>query len=338
MTQVFHRFNRRSIRLSLVCFVLLASSAWACQVPVFRYALERWAADKYEILILHQTPLTESDRGRLDQMLQHAEDGNRMPANFVTRVVDISQAQTDERLLALWSQHAGQSADPIMVTLYPRNARDIPDRVADVSPFDDISVQRLIDSPVRRKLVEELLDGQSAVWIFVPSGHVERDEKALATLEQQLALHEKTLELPPQEEIEADEFYQPNTKIELKIGFSVVTLARDDPREQFLLRSLLGSESDLKQFDEPLAFPVLGRGRVLYALVGKGIMAETIGMASRFVVGPCSCQVKEQNPGFDLLLAADWDTRLGVDTITQPPGELSREPVLLAIPPGRAKE
>ncbi len=70
---------------------------------------------------------------------------------------------------------------------------------------------------------------------------------------------------------------------------------------------LLGTERDLAGFKEPLLFPVFGRGRALYALAGKGINRETLDEAATFLIGKCSCQVKELNPGVDLLLAADWD-------------------------------
>ena len=37
---------------------LTVSVALACQVPVFRYALERWSADKFEVVILHDSPFS----------------------------------------------------------------------------------------------------------------------------------------------------------------------------------------------------------------------------------------------------------------------------------------
>ena len=51
--------------------------------------------------------------------------------------------------------------------------------------------------------------------------------------------------------------------------------------------------------------PVFGQGRALYALVGDGIKHETIDRAATFLIGKCSCEVREQNPGFDLLLASE---------------------------------
>lgn len=56
----------------------------------------------------------------------------------------------------------------------------------------------------------------------------------------------------------------------------------------------------------PIVIPVFGQGRALYALAGDGIKVETIDRAATFLIGKCSCEVKEQNPGVDLLLAADW--------------------------------
>lgn len=49
-----------------------------------------------------------------------------------------------------------------------------------------------------------------------------------------------------------------------------------------------------------------------------------------------SCQVKNQNPGFDLLLSNDWDAAIGDAFISQPLPEQNKKPELLAIPPGRA--
>ena len=60
-------------------------------------------------------------------------------------------------------------------------------------------------------------------------------------------------------------------------------------------------------FDEPIAFPIFGRGRVLYGLIGEGIASDVIDEASLFLTGACSCEVKEQNPGVDLLMSVDWD-------------------------------
>ncbi len=321
----------RWLRYFALLTLLAASVSVACQVPVFRYALERWPADQYEIVVLHQGPLSAADRERLGS-LRDLDHRSPVSANLSVVSLDIKE-QKDKMLRELWKKHNDQ-AKPVMVVLYPRNAQEVPDRVADVSPLTDETIARLADSPVRREITKRLVDGDSAVWIFVESGQKEKDSAALKRLTEHVRQSEKELELPPQEEIEADEFFNEESKVDLRLAFSIVSVRRDDPQEQFLLKMLLGSEPDLESLDEPMAFPVLGRGRVLYGLVGKGIYRDTIAMASSFIVGPCSCQVKEQNPGFDLLLAVDWDEKIGVTALSEPPPPKSTKPILINIPPG----
>jgi hypothetical protein len=90
------------------------------------------------------------------------------------------------------------------------------------------------------------------------------------------------------------------------MDFSTLRLSRDAAQEHAFVQMLLGTESDLDEVTAPIVFPVFGQGRALYALVGDGIKDETIEKSATFLIGKCSCEVKEQNPGMDLLLAADW--------------------------------
>src|SRR5205814_1402276 len=41
---------------------------------------------------------------------------------------------------------------------------------------------------------------------------------------------------------------------------------------------------------------------------GREITAGNLEDAAKFLAGPCSCQVKELNPGVDLLMGADWES------------------------------
>lgn len=330
--QYFH--HRYFLCALLLAFVVHSVPATACQVPVFRYALERWPADKYELVVLHEGKFSDADQAKLTRLRDRAFSES-LPVNFDVLPVDVS-ATDDEMLSGLWKEH-GKSDQPLIAVMYPRNAREVPDRLVQTLTLNDKSINFLFDSPVRQKITDKLISGDSAVWIFVPSGNAKEDADAQAKLTEQILINEKKLELPPQDEIEADEHFLAENEIELRIGFSFVTLDRDDPKEQFLLKMLLASEPDLEELDEPMAFPVLGRGRVLYALVGKGIAEDTIGIASRFIVGPCSCQVKEQNPGFDLLISYNWDEKVVGSTLSDPLPKANDKPVLLTIPPGKKK-
>ncbi|NND96666.1 MAG: hypothetical protein HKN47_04980 [Pirellulaceae bacterium] len=316
----------------------IATIAYACQVPVFRYALERWPADNYEIVVLHDRPLTAADEIRVGK-LREWDRQSPQSSNFQFRSVQVGQPDDKrgmtQRDREIWKAH-GKPKSPILAVLYPSTAAEVPDRLIHAGPLRDLPLDSVVDSPLRRTIADRLISGESAVWIFVPSGNQEQDAAAYKRLTDQVAINEATLELPEQEEIVEEEAILEQVEIELRLDFSIVTLNRDDPKEQFLLKMLLGSEEDLNSIQQPMAFPVLGRGRVLYALVGKGINEETIGLASRFMIGPCSCQVKNQNPGFDLLMTYPWDEKIGAAKLSDPIPEVTGEPVLLTIPPGKS--
>jgi hypothetical protein len=109
------------------------------------------------------------------------------------------------------------------------------------------------------------------------------------------------------------------------------------------LKSLIHSESDLSDRDDPMVFPVFGRGRALFALIGQGITTDNVRGSASFLTGACSCEVKELNPGFDLLLATDWDgliTREGAppSIVASRELKLSATGQLVPIPPGSSAE
>ncbi len=116
-------------------------------------------------------------------------------------------------------------------------------------------------------------------------------------------------------------------------------IRRDDSREQALIAMLSGCEPDLATLKEPQVFPVFGRGRALLPLVGMGISPDNIRDSATFLAGACSCQVKELNPGFDLLLTADWKALLSwakspAFASGRSPASKSGEPELVPIPGG----
>ncbi|HLH29106.1 MAG TPA: hypothetical protein VKW77_09320, partial [Acidimicrobiales bacterium] len=96
-----------------------------------------------------------------------------------------------------------------------------------------------------------------------------------------------------------------------------------------LVSMLVHSETGLAG---TVAFPVFGRGRVLWGLAGRGLTADNIGESGVFLTGACSCEAKELNPGVDLLFAADWEAGLS----GAPEAPRIPEPVLKPRPPDPA--
>jgi hypothetical protein len=278
--------------------VLAACPAIACLVPVFRYAMERWVPDYYEAVLIHRGQMAENDRRLLDELRQ-AGGAAEAALNLRVKEVDIA-SYTDDKIKSLLGAELPETL-PVLALWYPmRRGWTPPVWLGQLTPS---TVPALVQSPVRRKLAQRLIEGQSAVWIFVESGNAAKDKAALQLLGQELET--ATQELKEMAPPPIDEFEAPEVSYE----FSILALSRADGQEQILLAMLLNSEPDLHEYaDEPMAFPVFGRGRVLCALVGAGIRADNIGEIIAFLTGPCGCEIKALNPGVDLLIAANWDT------------------------------
>ena len=90
--------------------------------------------------------------------------------------------------------------------------------------------------------------------------------------------------------------------------FSILRVSKTDTTDKYFYHMLISCDPDLEKYsDEPIVFPIYGRGRVLYALVGEGISTANIEEAAMFITGPCGCQIKMLNPGIDLLIQANWE-------------------------------
>lgn len=324
--------NRSLIFTAAFVSCLVSGVLWACQSPVFRYALERWKPGMWQLVVVSSGRLSRVQQEAIEEVQAAADRG--LPVRL--RHIDLSTATEVER--SFWNpirERSGNDRDTVFAAaLYPQSSA-IDQPLASMLPLNAESAGDIISSPAREELVRRLIGGHSAVWIFVDSGDQKLDAAAHARLQQQLQKEAERLKLPSASELLVTEDFLRQVRVPFKLEFSILRVRRDDMRERFLLDCLLNSEEDLRELAEPLVFPVFGRGRVLYALAGPGISAGTITDACDFLTGACSCEIKEQNPGFDLLLDADWGRAVGEKLISSPVPAEGGQPKLLAIPPGR---
>ena len=294
--------------LIVTSVTLHAEVSSACSTPVFRYALERWQPDNYEVVVLHRQPLTVA-QNELLETLQRAVDNENSPANVTVRTIDLTQPlkERDQQLLDMTGP---PEQSPWMLVQYPVFTQT--DRLAFAGPFDNETVQVLLDSPTRRAVVNQIATGASVVWILIESGDSAKDDVAQQNLRQRLAHLEETLELPGPVDSGIDALFpsdesSPEPATSLSLQFTLVRVGRDVPEERGFVSMLINSEVDLYEFSEPIAIPIFGKGRSHYALVGKGINDDNIDASCQFLCGACSCEVKAQNPGADMLVRANWE-------------------------------
>jgi len=291
--------------LFALMLVWLGGAVQACSVPVFRYALERWEADPYRLNLATTAPQSEAGQARFSRPSLAALK-NSSTANLDFEILEESTvAPFDPGTLSVPSA---------LELLYPRTSGIV--APAWVGLTTESNLDRLTQSPARTEIGRRLLGGDSAVWVLLESGDARADEAAAHRITSRLKELEQELEIEPldPDDIAAGLVTMPVEG--LQVAFSMLRVSRSEPDEDVLVHMLLGLENDLREFSEPIAFPVFGRGRVLYALVGKGINDRTIRRACSFLTGPCSCQAKELNPGVDLLMAIDWDSQIERSAIT----------------------
>lgn len=289
--------------ITVVVCMVIAANAIACSIPVFRYALENWQPDSYVAYVYHHGDLEVKHQGLIDELTPHGDDGSLI-ANVVVKTIDLDATQ-DEFALKLLKENPSDSF-PYLVVQKPAK-RDEP-RTVFAAELSASNVHSLMDSPLRRTIRDRLIKGDSVVWVYLESGSKEKDDELFSMISTELVRLETELKLP---EIEEEDLAELTAKPEsLKIQLSAVRLSRDDAEEAVLRDMLLRVEPDLldeSYADQPMAFPVFGRGRALYALVGDGVAPNLIQEACQFLTGACQCTVKADNPGVDLLVSVNWD-------------------------------
>lgn len=285
--------------LAVAIALLSVTTVHACNIPVFRFALDRWRPDRYELTLLHDQSLSEQDQRLFDKLEKYA-DRPDCPANVNVSRVDLSRKHD-----RAWDKVAKQTTLPCLVLRFP-DGTDIAEPIW-IGPLKDAPLRQLLDSPARREIARRIWNGASAVWVLLESGDAKKDAAALDTLKESLSRLEKSVKLPELTTSPQDKLLNPRGP-KVRIEFSVLKVPRTDAGEDMLAPILLRSEDGLIDRREPMVFPVFGRGIILHALVGKGITERNIASSAGFLCGACSCEVKAQNPGVDLLMTADWET------------------------------
>lgn len=269
----------------------------SCSVPVFRYAIERWKPDPYKGIFIYKDKISEKDRALLEQLKRFSSNPD-YPLNLLIREVNVTTFP-EEKLTGLLQGSVPETL-PILAVWYPgQMGEKAPVWTEELTPS---FLEALAQSPKRIEMAELLINGDSVVWVFIPSGNKEKDTRAESLLKKELDNAVATYSKMPYTILSG------GSRKKLSYGFPILALSRNDSAERAFVEMLMKSESDLYEHtDEPMVFPVFGRGRSLGCLFGEYITEKNIRNASAFLSGACSCEVKELNPGIDLLVAAPWD-------------------------------
>lgn len=294
----------------LFLFLSFAVSAFCCEVPVFRYALERWVADDYELELSLPENLTEEQKA-LVEALKNQSTSYEGLANYK---INENSSEDGSLSFKLYYPEKTKIFEPLLE-----------------GELNQEVIADLASSELRKKVISKLIEGSSAVWILLESGLKEDDDAAEFALKR--GLDEASSKIKLSEEIVGHgESFEEKEKatgkevdlenvlrsgIPLKVQFDIIRLSRNDAKEQFFIKSLLAHSPRLANYNGVVAIPIFGRGRVLEGLPAEALKPEILAKATEYICGKCSCTVKEQNPGVDMLMAYDWDKAVSNSLLIQ---------------------
>lgn len=321
-------------RIFLIVFSLVATTALACKVPVFRYALERWPVDSYRMVAIVEGQESESVRAAILAL----KSLDQSKVNIETELIDLATLSEEQ----LWQleDFDGSAATPLLQVFYPQKEGQ---RIKcwegglNETAIDDWRI-----SPLREQIADDLVSGISAVFLLVDGADQTQNDNLAQRFQDSLKAASDQIRIPDgviardeanqylQEHPEASMDDVLRSDVPLKVDFQLRRLARDDPQETSLLAMIHGL---VDESDEPILVPIFGRGRMLDALQAAECDDDVILNACRYMVGECSCTVKALNPGVDLILAVDWSSKLGQSVVMVDP-KPSGQPTLVTIPGG----
>ncbi|MBI5799790.1 MAG: hypothetical protein HZA92_03555 [Verrucomicrobia bacterium] len=287
----------------------VAFSAECCTVPVFRYGLDNWQADAYRL----EFPAAALQDGKLADFFRNL--GTALPVNLEAK----PGTGTEARLLF---PHPEESKSPVVWT----------------GALTPASLAALTDSPARKELARRILAGESVVWVLAESGNKAEDDAIAARVEKRLRYLEQVAILQPIDPNDPTSKLGPGPALRVKFSLlrvaalhgartptSAAALVRTEPAadvgvrapkqsahadESLFLKMLAGPKPAAELATGPWLAAVFGRGRVLGAWPAADFGDAEIEEACLFLLGACSCQVKRQNPGWDMLMNVNWPEEL----------------------------
>ena len=283
--------NKFHILYTVLLFTVISQ---ACEIPVFRYALERWQADSYRLNIY--VPKGRAVSPSIQKVIDLLKRNTLMSggdANFLIEITDRDQEASTFELL------------------YPIKSGI--KRPVKEGRLEDLSAD-LLSSPSREKLGKQILSGKSIVWLIIPGQDSSETEKFKASLKKRVSKVLSSVKLSDgiikkensknknlsEEELENIL----HSQIPLNLSFEVIEVKSDDPEESIFINMLLRQSPAQLDYKGPIAYPVFGRGRVLEGV--SDLESNNIEELTTYLSSHCSCTVKEENPGIDLLMNVPW--------------------------------
>lgn len=270
-------------------------------MALYHLAMEDWEPDTFRLQIIHQSPLPDGLARLLPKLSAELQEITPA-ANLNLEVIDLRNLSDSEKLgiprlqqIRFW---------PAAI-LYP------PESWLDAEPLvfgaSETTIQRILHSPIRQRISDELITHTAVVWCLVESGDATADKMALKLLKDSIATAQD--------------------KSASALRFSIEQIRRDDPAEQTFLKILMGPNR--RPLTGPVLVPIFGRGRTLGPIPASIASEARLVDTCREITTALPTNFHDTLPGYDLLFSANWQANLSrpvSTTSTQVEPEATRPP------------
>ena len=319
---------QRGCRVAVVAACLLATPAVACSIPVFRYALERWPADLFVATVDVAADSPQVARDAVHWLEDQAQP-NGGPMNLAVERTPARDHPGSESRETLEIARHSRGQEPTLLWSGALTKAEA----------------ALTAGPWQGELIRRLATGDAVVWMVLEGADPASAKQAARLLEQELPQIAEDTVLPRGIGLPGSELL---AAIPLEVRFSVLTVPAGAAGEELLRATLLAghresaAEGETLEPQAALVVPVFGRGRAAAVLPAATLTGDAVAEFTAFLCGACSCQVKQLNPGFDLLLPVDWEQVLfgeGLAALPLPADDPTtpRQAELVPIPAGRPR-
>ncbi len=263
-------------------FLLFCSCTFACSVPVFRYALEYWQPDPYRIILSYNPAQTNKFSEVLNELRKYKAD-----SSFILRKIKSTKSNGK------------------IILKYPADKRI--KNIVWSAPLSTQSLNRIMYSPMRKKFTDKILNGDSLIFLLLEGSNSKQNDKIANIIITNMTLVKNQIKLPYEyDDIPKEDLSMYDTNIVFKL--SMMRLSRTNSREKVFINILTKCLPDtIYKQSEPILFPVFARGRMLVALREKDVNYIILKNLCEYVAGECSCEIKSQNPGFDIFIPLGWN-------------------------------
>lgn len=301
-----------------------------CTEPVFSYALQNWRPLPYKLIVYLAGRSNDEER----ELITYANKSSRTGRIGVLDILVLNSSEILDNTSEIFPTQMIPKKLPWCSLLSPYSTED--SKPIWSGTFDRKNIDLILFSPARKEISTRILDkGDVCVWLLLEGENIQKiplsskntfqnkimffikkivsyftfsktgDSKVVKTIEKWLKQISSNQNILFSQNVDRSDTIQ-NKQDSLSFKSSLHRISRNDPQEKMFVKMLQHLLPDNRDKTTSFLFPIFGRGRTLPPLGEEKITLENMNDIAKFLIEPCACVIKNENPGSDILFTVPW--------------------------------